>query len=110
MTCKELTKEELKCTNGCGSSYWLARLFRIPDFVSKAFTRCCNFHDRSYAKQENKNRADDELLDCWYYDAFHSPKWQRWWKLKLADLGYWAITSKLSDVCYRANLKTDQTP
>jgi len=103
MTCKGLTKEELKHTNGCGSSYWLARPFRIPDFVSKAFTRCCDFHDISYQNQEDKDRVDDELLDCWYYNAYHSPKGQRWWKLKLADLGYWAITSKLSGVCYRAN-------
>jgi len=27
-----LTKEKLKNTNGCGSSYWLARPFRIPDW------------------------------------------------------------------------------
>lgn len=38
--CEGLTQEQLSTTNGCGSSYWLAWIFRIPKFISKEFY-CC---------------------------------------------------------------------
>lgn len=101
MSCKELTKEELKNTNGCGSSYWLAWIFRIPKWIWPGGFRCCNRHDVRYQNKEDKEHADDELLDCWYYSAFHGPRIFRFIRLKIADLGYWALNTKLSNLCYK---------
>jgi hypothetical protein len=103
--CKELTKSELRQTNGCGSSYWMARIFRIPKWISKHFTRCCNRHDLRYFNSYDKAFADDELYNCMYYNAFHSPRWQRWYKCKLADLTYWALSTRLATKCYNAPFK-----
>lgn len=100
MSCEELTKEELKNTNGCGSSYWLVSWIRLPRWLSESFFHCCNRHDLRYQRQEDKAFADDELYDCWMYNAFHSPWWQRGWKIKLAEIGYWCLNSRMSDVCY----------
>ena len=99
--CKELTIEQLKNTNGCGSSYPLLWIFRIPKWMSRAFYRCCNRHDLSYQNQEGKNSADDELYNCWMYNAYHSPWWQKHFKIKIAEIGYAAITSKLSNTAYK---------
>lgn len=96
----ELTEAELVTTNGCGSSHWALILFRIPKWVSKAFTRCCNFHDIDYQYQTGKADADDNLKNCMYYNAFHSPWYQKWVKLIIADLVYIAVTSKASNWAY----------
>jgi len=101
--CVELTPEELKTTNGCGSSYWVAWIFRIPKWLSKAFFRCCNRHDLGYQKGltlEQKQRHDDELLDCMYYSAFHGPWYQKGIKLKIADIAYWCLSTWLSTKCF----------
>ncbi len=98
--CTELTKEELQSTNGCGSGHWALRVFRIPTWISKAFARCCNRHDLRYKNLEDKDRADDELYDCWYYNAWHSPWYQKVWKIRLAELGYWCIKSEMSNLSY----------
>jgi len=89
--CKPLTPEELATTNGCGSSHSFYRFFRIPFF----FKKCCNRHDIRYqtlVTQEGKDFADDEWLNCMYYDAFHGWKWLRNAKLHIADLAYWGVT------------------
>ena len=101
--CKELLPKELQFTNGCGSSYWLAWIFRIPKWSWQGAWRCCNRHDVRYQNQEEKERADDELYDCWYYSAMKGSKWVRGFRLRIADLGYWALNTKLSDSCYKKN-------
>lgn len=104
MNCTEVTKEQLKTTNGCGSSAWFAWPFRIPRWISKAFFRCCNRHDIRYqvgTTIANKWFADDELLDCMYYNAFHSPWWQRCIKIKVADLVYWCLGTTISKWCFK---------
>lgn len=104
MTCRELTAAELVTTNGCGSSYWLARPFRIPRWISAAFFRCCNRHDIRYQFDTltiRKERADDELFDCMYYAAFHGPAWKRPILLALADLTYWCLGTWLSNLCFK---------
>ena len=118
MICKELIPEQLVTTNGCGSSYWAAWVFRIPRWMSAPFTRCCDRHDiryqegdytldadpagegRSYVKLITKEHHDDELYNCWYYAAFQGPKWKRGVLLRMADIGYWMLNSRLSDACY----------
>ena len=103
MTCKELTPQELKITNGCGSSFIFARPFRIPKWISRQFWRCCNRHDIRYQRGVDpveKAMADDELLDCMYYSAFHGPWWNRWILLTVADLTYWCLGTWLSDWCF----------
>ena len=96
MNCSPLTAAELKSTNGCGSSYLLLAWARIP-FL---FRHCCDRHDLRYQRAEDKDRADDEMLDCMYYAAYHGPRWSRGLKLIVADLAYLAITSSLSNICY----------
>jgi hypothetical protein len=101
--CEGITDDELKTTNGCGSSYWLAWIFRIPKFISHNFFCCCAFHDLKFQhnnKIEEKHKADDALYDCMYYSAYRSPIWQKWIKTKIADLTYWALSTKLSDICF----------
>jgi len=103
MSCKELTPEQLKITNGCGSSYWAVWIFRIPKWVSKQFWRCCNRHDLHFQSGKSiiiKWSADDELYNCMYYSAYHSPPWQKYWKLKLADFIYKCLGTKLSMLCF----------
>lgn len=98
-----LTQEQLKTTNGCGSSFFLARFFRIPKWVSSMFWKCCNRHDIRYQEGmflEEKQRADDELLDCMYYSAYHGKRWKRWFLLKIADITYWCLSTRLSDMCF----------
>ena len=105
MDCNELTKEELKTTNGCGSSYWVAWIFRIPKWLSRMFWRCCNRHDVKYQAGKSigtKQRADDELYDCMYYSAYHGPRWKRRLLLALADFTNWCLSTKLSDKCFMA--------
>lgn len=97
----ELTPAEQKTVNGCGSSYWLASIFRIPSWASKKLTKCCDRHDIRYQHHENKQDADWELYNCMYYSAYHSPPWQKWIKIKLADLTFRCLNTELSQTCYR---------
>ena len=101
--CKCLTEEELKKTNGCGSSYWAAWIFRIPKWFSKEFYCACCRHDKAYTEGKSlidKYKADDNLLDEMYYSAFHSNFIMKRIKLKLADLTYYCLSTKLSDKCF----------
>lgn len=102
--CEGISKEELNTTNGCGSSFWLLWIFRIPKWVSYRIWCRCNCHDTKFSKGktlEDKYRADDNLYDGIYYDAFHSPPHQKKLKILLAELVYWALSTKLSDIAYQ---------
>ena len=104
--CSPLTSEQLKTTNGCGSSFWLARPFRVPKWISRQFWACCNRHDIRYQKGKNlaqKYQADDELYDCMYYSAYHGPRWKRWFLLKMADFTYWCLSTRLSFMCFNVS-------
>lgn len=107
MSCKELSQEELASTNGCGSSYWLVSWARLPKWLLKKFTRCCNFHDLDYQYQRDKDQADDNLYNCCMYDAFHSPWWQKWIKIIITEIMYSLVTSKISNVCYKKGAKDE---
>jgi len=101
--CKGLTQEQLNNTNGCGSSYWLAWIFRIPKFISYDIWCACNYHDYAYSNSKTlkeKEIADDKLYDAIYYSAFHSPNWQKPFKTLIADLVYWALSTKLSNLAF----------
>jgi hypothetical protein len=101
--CHELTSAELSTTNGCGSSYILARPFKIPRWVSNQFFRCCNRHDIIYQRESDttsKHFADDELYNCMYYAAFHGPAWKRPFLTRLADITYWCLNTWLSRICF----------
>lgn len=101
--CKDLTDNQMKLTNGCGSSYWLVWLFRVPKWLSEKMFCCCGCHDYQYLMQKDKEIADLELKACIYYNAFKSPKYQRWAKIKIANLIYWALNTKMSQKCYNIN-------
>lgn len=91
-----------KRINGCGSSFILAWPFRIPKWVNKQFTTCCNRHDLYYMYQMPKDLADDILYNCWYEEAYQHKGLKRKLLCKLADFGYWCLNTKLSEMCYEA--------
>lgn len=97
-----ITKRMLKNVNGCGSSFPPAYIFRIPKWVSRAFTKCCNMHDVRYQAQLKKELADDLLYNCMYYSAFQTTGLKRYIKIKIADFVYWCLNTKLSEMCYSA--------
>jgi len=101
--CLELSADELKTTNGCGSSYPAAWIFRIPKWLSNSLFRCCNRHDIKYQlgmSLKEKHLADDELLDCIYYSAYHGSRYTRYVKTCIADIVYLCLSTKLSDICF----------
>lgn len=104
MICKGIDDNELKKTNGCGSSYWLAWIFRIPKWVSKDFWCACNCHDlyfQEYVTLEKKQYADDLLYDLFYYYSYKDKIiWRRNIKTKIADIVYLCLSTKLSEICF----------
>ncbi len=128
MKCDPLTKEELKTTNGCGSSTWFAWVFRIPKSLVPWFYLPCCRHDRRYSEHGGfkivdlyphykaekqytlltikKVMADDELYNAWYYAIYNkAPCWARWVLCKIADTGYWCLNTKVSQWCYNQAVK-----
>jgi hypothetical protein len=123
MNYDSLTKEELKTTNGCGSSAWFAWPFRIPKWLAPWFYLPCCRHDLRYSgkaaykiidiyphcKAEKqytiqtirKVMADDELYNAWYFAIYHdAPQWMKGILCRLADFGYWCLKTKVSQWCY----------
>lgn len=101
--CKDITPEQLKTTNGCGSSYWLAWIFRIPKWISKKLYCCCGCHDIQYQEMRDKEVSDLELRACVRHSALNGPWWQKWIKWKTGDLMFWALNTKLSMECFYRN-------
>jgi len=44
--------------------------------------------------------ADDELLDCMYYSAYHRSRYARCIKTYIADMVYWCLSTELSNRCF----------
>jgi len=103
--CSDITEEDLATTNGCGSSYWLVWVFRIPKFISKSLYCCCGCHDMQYQRQIDKVVVDLELIACVRNSALSSPCWQKHMKWIAGDLMYFALNTKLSQSCYRKVVK-----
>ena len=103
--CKELTQEQLNQTNGCGSSFWLFWLLRIPKWFSQEFYCACCCHDLRFTNGEaleQKYEADDKLYDDMYYSAFHDKsKIMKLIKLKVADITYYFLNTQLSNIAYK---------
>lgn len=97
-----LTPEQLATTNGCGSSFFFARPFRIPKWLG--FDRVCRTHDYSYSTGktlEEKYEADDELYNAMMYDSFHTKnKIMKAIKIQVTELTYYCLSTKLSDTCF----------
>lgn len=97
-----LTPEQLATTNGCGSSYWLASMFRIPKWLG--FHDRCNTHDYAFSigkTLEEKYEADDELYNAMMYDSFHTKnKIMKAIKIQVTELTYYCLSTKLSDTCF----------
>ena len=97
-----LTPGQIATTNGCGSSYFLARPFRIPKWLG--FHCLCQIHDYAYSTGstlEEKYEADDELYNAMMYDSFHTKnKIMKAIKIQVTDATYWCLSTKLSDACF----------
>jgi hypothetical protein len=104
--CKGITVEQLNTTNGCGSSFWLFWIFRIPKWFSKDFycSCCCHdlkFQDKTKLDLEYKYQADDQLYDDMYYSAYHDNSViKKWLKIKIADLTYSLLATEASELCW----------
>ena len=100
MICKDLRKHHTESVNGCGSTYWMAWIFRIPKWVSKKLFCCCSCHDLQYEWRDDKEKADLDLRACIRHMALTGRKWLKWITWKTGDLIYWALNTNLSKKCY----------
>lgn len=106
--CPGITEEQLKTTNGCGSSAWYAWIFRIPKWFSHDFWCYCNTHDIIYQDPALRSlvfkfRADDALINAMYDSAFLGSIWLRYPRYLIATLTWYALSTKVSEWCwYRA--------
>lgn len=102
--CPGITEEEMKTTNGCGSSYWLAYIFRIPKWFSHPIWCACNKHDIKFQNcttLDEKKIADLELIAAIEWDGYNDPRpFMRWLKLKIAEKVEWCLNTKLSERCF----------
>ena len=109
--CPGLTDEQLKTTNGCGSSAWFARPFRLPKWLVGQKIHCaCNVHDLAYQDITNTTRlykrfADTQLYNAIVDDAMGSRWIMRHFKLAIAEIVYHALKSKISWWCWKAAKK-----
>lgn len=103
--CPGITSEQLKTTNGCGSSAWYAWIFRIPKWFSHEIWCLCNCHDLKFQDKIKRSlidkwAADDKLYDGIYYVAFHSPKWLKPLFIQIAEITYWCLSTRISEWCW----------
>lgn len=103
-TCKGISEEELKTTNGCGSSYWIAWLFRIPKWFSHEFYCACCKHDLKFQREvslQEKRKADtmliQELCDSARLDSNLIRARIKWF---LIDIVIVLLDTKVSEWCF----------
>ena len=103
----DLTDKQKKKVNGCGSSFWLAVLFRLPRCLFPLISRACDCHDIGY-QETGLNLAEKWALDAQLVEDIRevarrsSNPFVRWWKFRISDLVEWALDTKLSEMCWRA--------
>lgn len=106
MICDGIPDEKLALTNGCGSSYWLVWIFRIPKWVSKEFWCACNIHDIMYQEGttiSDKTYADNLLLDAMYKSIDYDRIYIRGLlKSTLAYIVAFCLSTRLSMSCFKA--------
>lgn len=105
--CPGITPEQLKTTNGCGSSAWYAWIFRIPQWLSHDLYCKCGCHDLGYQDKtqiswEHKRIKDVALVDSLYDSAYMGPVWQCSIKVVVAEVVWWCLNTWLSKLCYLA--------
>lgn len=103
-TCKGIPEEKLKTTNGCGSSYWLVWIFRIPKWFSKEFYCACCKHDIAYQEEytlEVKRRIDALLISEMCSSANNDTnKIRACIKWTLIDIVVIFLDTKASEICF----------
>lgn len=109
--CPGLTDEQLKTTNGCGSSAWFAKPFRLPKWLvdPKIHCACCNhdivYQDKAKTSPFQKSIADAQLYNAIVDDAMGSGWIAKNFKLAVAEIVYHALKSKISWWCWKAAKK-----
>ena len=102
--CSGISDADLATTNGCGSSYWLAWIFRIPKWFSHEFYCACAEHDLLYQEGvflHDKIFADNLLITKLYESAINDPNILRAWiKFIVVDVVAFALSTKLSELCF----------
>jgi hypothetical protein len=101
----DLTYVQLEQSNGCGSSFFLAFMFRLPRCLFPKISRCCDCHDIGYplAKTiEEKQALDDQLVEDFLEWARAGNNWfVRRWRFGVANVVWWSLDTALSEMCWR---------
>ena len=105
-TYDDLTPEQLKTANGCGSSFWMAAMFRLPRCLFPRISKACDCHDIGYQNGDpddldEKYALDAQLVEDIREIARKSGSVTRWYKMGIADLIEFALSTKLSEKCWK---------
>ncbi|MBF0414121.1 MAG: hypothetical protein HQK70_15630 [Desulfamplus sp.] len=111
--CYGISDADLATTNGCGSSYWLAWIFRIPKWFSHEFYCACAEHDILYQEGvwlSDKIFADNLLISKLYESAINDNSFIRAEiKFLVIEIIAFALSTKLSELCFiKANLSQEK--
>jgi hypothetical protein len=101
----DLTPDQLKRSNGCGSSFLPAAMFRLPRFLFPRISKACDCHDVGY-------QIPGTLEDKWAHDAQLVEDFLEWaraggnsvvqaWRFKVAHIVWWVLDTWLSELCWR---------
>ena len=104
-TYNDLTPAQIKTANGCGSSFWMAAMFRIPRWAFPRISKACDCHDIGYQSGnpndlDEKYALDAQLVEDVREIARESGIMTRWYKMRIADLIEFALNTKLSEKCW----------
>lgn len=102
----DLTPDQLRRSNGCGSSFLPAVLFRLPRFLFPKISQACDCHDIGYQQGgslADKQAIDDQLVED-FLDWSRSGKFWivRKWRFGLTRIIELALETKLSEMCWKA--------
>lgn len=100
----DLTPDQLRRTNGCGSSFLPAVLFRLPRFLFPGISKACDCHDIGYqlpGTLNDKYAHDAQLVEDFLEWSRAGGGWfTRAWRFKVAHLVWWSLDTKLSEACW----------
>lgn len=109
-TYADLTPGQLKKANGCGSSFWLAAVFRLPRFLFPRISKACDCHDVGYQSGRPWDIYEKQALDAQLVEDIRGIARERGWVLRkylmgVSNIVEYALDTKLSEMCWREAAK-----
>lgn len=109
-TYSDLTPGQLKRANGCGSSYWLAAVFRLPRFLFPRISKACDCHDIGYQNGDPDDMDEKQALDAQLVEDIRCIARECGWirrkyLMGVSNLVEYALDTKLSAMCWREATK-----